>query len=65
MKINFDPLQIQEAHCIEPLEINMVEISEDFDMDAQEETGESKKNYVYPKVGEDFVNFIYHYKARD
>lgn len=43
----------------------MIVISGDFDMDAQEETSESKMNDVYPKPGDDLVNFIYSCKTRN
>ena len=35
MKINSNPLQVEEAGYVEPVEINMVEITEDFDMEAE------------------------------
>lgn len=41
MKIDYNPLQMADAHYMEPEEVNMVEVIDDFDM---------------TKVTEDFVN---------
>lgn len=41
MKIDFDPLQVADAHYTEPEEVNLVKVTDDFDMN---------------EVTEDFVN---------
>lgn len=50
MKINYDPLQVKDASCVEPVAINMVKIIEDFDMVDFEES-ENQIKAVFPKVG--------------
>lgn len=62
MKIDSDLLQVGEARYVEPVEINMVEIIEYFDMQAREEVVESNENQmqsVYPKTEEGLVNFLH------
>ena len=53
MKIDSDPLQAEEACYVEPVEINMGEITEDFDLEAEKKVVENNKNhmqFVYPKT---------------
>lgn len=46
MKIDFDPLQAREANYIEPLEVNIVEITKDFDMEAEDEAACGSENQI-------------------
>lgn len=38
MKVDLDPLQVEDASYMEPVAINMVKITKDFDMDEFEES---------------------------
>lgn len=63
MKIDFDPLQVGDTNYVEPVTINMVEITEDFDMDEIE--SENQIEVVYPKAGEGLLEFLHRCKAED
>lgn len=68
MNIDFDPLEVGEANYIKPLEVNMVEITEYLNMEAEDEVVKGSENQIksiYPKVGEDLSDFLYRYKAKD
>lgn len=68
LKIDFNPLQVGEARYVEPVEINMVKITEDFNMEAEKEVVESSENqmkYVYPRTEEDLVNFLRCFQAKE
>lgn len=64
LKIDLDPLQVEDASNVEPLAINMVEITEDFDMVESEES-ENQIEAAFPKAGEGLVEFLYRCKAED
>ncbi|XP_058764414.1 uncharacterized protein LOC131637862 [Vicia villosa] len=67
MKINADPLHQEEALFVDPIEINMVEITEYNDADMVEETSESPDvdlAKVYPRPYEDLVYFLYRCKNK-
>lgn len=64
MKIDYDPLQVRDASYMEHVTINMVEITEDFDM-AEFEESENQIEVVYPKANEGLAEFIYMCKAED
>ncbi|XP_050914692.1 uncharacterized protein LOC127129580 [Lathyrus oleraceus] len=67
MKINADPLHQEEALFMEPVEINMVEITEYDEADMLEQTGESPDidiAEVYPRADEDLVDFLYRCKNK-
>jgi hypothetical protein len=67
MKIDVDPLHQEEALFVEPVEINMVEITEYDEADMLEKTGESPDvdiAEVYPRADEDLVDFLYHCKNK-
>ena len=49
----YDPMQVEETHCVELAEINMVEITEDFDMEAKcgdVKRGEDHMKSIYPNL---------------
>lgn len=53
MKIDYDSLQVGETRYVEPVEINMVKITEYFDMDVKDEAMENSENQtqsIYPKL---------------
>lgn len=64
MKINYDPLQVGDANYVEPVVINMVEITVDFDMEEFKDS-ENHIEVVYPKVGEGLVEFLHRCKVED
>lgn len=67
MKIDVDPLHQEEALFVEPVEINMVEISEYDEADMLEKTDESPDvdiAEVYPRADEDLVDFLYRCKNK-
>ncbi|XP_050896814.1 uncharacterized protein LOC127103605 [Lathyrus oleraceus] len=67
MKIDTDPLHQEETLFVEPVEINMVEISEYDEADMLEETDESPDVDIaefYPKADEDLVDFLYRCKNK-
>lgn len=49
---------------MEPVVINMFEITKDFDMDEFEES-ENQIEAIFPKVSEGLVEFLYRRKAED
>lgn len=57
MKIDSDLLQVEDVGYVEQMEINSVEIIEDFDMDEFEDS-ESRIQVVYLKDGEGLVEFL-------
>ncbi|XP_050890358.1 uncharacterized protein LOC127095756 [Lathyrus oleraceus] len=62
MKIDADPLHQEEALFVEPVKINMVEITEYDEADMLKQTGESPDvdiAEVYPRADEDLVDFLY------
>lgn len=68
MNINSDPLQIEKARYVELVEVNMVKISEHFDIEIVDEAVESnkiQKKFVYPKVDESLVDFLHLYKSKE
>lgn len=68
MKIVSGPLQIEETHYVELVKINMVRVTKNFDMEAEEEADKSNKNNVnvfYPKVIDDLVNFLHRFKEKE
>lgn len=68
MKIVSDPLQVEEGRYVETMEINMVEITDDFDMEVEEEAVESSENqmkYGYAKTEEGMVGVLYRCKAKE
>ena len=68
MKIDTGPLRQEEALFLDPVEINMVEITEFPDDDMVEEgTGESPDvdlADVYPRPDEDLLEFLYRCKNK-
>lgn len=46
MKIDYDPAHVEETRYVEPVEINIVEITQDFDIKAEEEVIESNRNQM-------------------
>ena len=68
MKIDIDPLRQEEALFLDPIDINMVEITEFPDDNMVEEgTGESPDvglADVYPRPEEDLLDFLYHCKNK-
>ncbi|XP_050888952.1 uncharacterized protein LOC127094133 [Lathyrus oleraceus] len=67
MKIDVDPLHQEEALFVEPVEINMVEITEYDEANMLEQTGESPDvdiAEVYPRADEDLVDFLYRCKNK-
>lgn len=64
MKIDFDPLDVEDASYVEPVANNMVKITEDFDM-AEFEESENQIEVVFPKDGEGLVEFLYRCKFED
>ncbi|XP_050895910.1 uncharacterized protein LOC127102601 [Lathyrus oleraceus] len=67
MKIDVDPLHQEEALFVEPVEINMVEITEYDEANMLEKTGESPNAdiaEVYPRADEDLVDFLYRCKNK-
>ncbi|XP_050897107.1 uncharacterized protein LOC127103915 [Lathyrus oleraceus] len=67
MKINADPLHQEEALFVEPVEINMVEITEYDEADMLEQTCKSPDidiAEVYPRADEDLVDFLYRCKNK-
>ena len=62
MKIDSDSLQVGDADYVEPVAINMVQITKDFDM-AEFEDNENQIEAVYPKAGEGLVEFLHRCKA--
>ncbi|XP_050889704.1 uncharacterized protein LOC127094992 [Lathyrus oleraceus] len=67
MKIDVDPLHQEEALFVEPVEINMVEITEYDEANMLEQTGESPDvdiTEVYPRADEDLVDFLYRCKNK-
>lgn len=67
MKIDSDPLQI-EANYVELSEINMVEVTEDVDMEVKVEYGKNSEEYmkvVYPRVEEWLIDFLNRCKIKD
>lgn len=64
MKIDSDPLQVEDASYVEPIAIYMVEITEDFDM-AEFEEKENQIEVAFPKVSEGLVEFLYRCKVED
>lgn len=68
MNIDFDPLEVGEANYIEPLGVNMAEIPEYLNMEAEDEAvkgSEDQIKSIYVKAGEDLSDFLYRYKAKD
>ncbi|XP_050875202.1 uncharacterized protein LOC127078820 [Lathyrus oleraceus] len=67
MKIDVDPLHQEEALFVEPVEINMVEITEYDEANMLEQTGETPDvdiTEVYPRADEDLVDFLYRCKNK-
>lgn len=64
MKIDSDHSQVGYVIYVDPVTIDMVEITEDFDM-AEFEESENQIEVVYPKGGEGLVEFLYMCKAED
>ncbi|XP_050897190.1 uncharacterized protein LOC127104008 [Lathyrus oleraceus] len=67
MKIDANPLHQEEALFAEPVEINMVEITEYDEANMLEQTGESPdvdKAEVYLRTDEDLVDFLYRCKNK-
>ncbi|KAI5391464.1 hypothetical protein KIW84_076324 [Lathyrus oleraceus] len=67
MKIDADPLHQEEALFVEPVENNMVEITEYDEANMLEQTGESPDvdiTEVYPRADEDLVDFLYRCKNK-
>ncbi|KAI5404225.1 hypothetical protein KIW84_051394 [Lathyrus oleraceus] len=67
MKIDADPLHLEEALFVEPVEINMAEISEYDEANMVEQTGESLDvdiTEVYPRADEYLVDFLYRCKNK-
>lgn len=64
VKIDSDPLQVVDASYVEPVVVNMVEITEDFNMDEFEQS-ENQIEVVFPKAGESLVEFLYMCQADD
>lgn len=64
MKIDSDPLQVGDASYGEPMAINMVEITEDFNM-TEFENSENHIEVVFPKHDERLVKFLHRCKAED
>ncbi|KAI5425343.1 hypothetical protein KIW84_031225 [Lathyrus oleraceus] len=68
MKIDADPLHQEEALFVEPVEINMVEITEYDEAGMLEQTGENPDidiAEVYPRADEDLVDFLYRCKNKE
>lgn len=64
MNIDSDPLQVREAYVVEPIGINMVEIT-DFDMEAEDEAFKNNEiEVVYPRPVKVFLNFSTDAKSR-
>lgn len=62
MKIDSDLLQVEETSYVEPIEINMVKITEDFDMEVEDEALEGSENQIegfYPKANEGLFDFLH------
>lgn len=64
MKIGYDPLQVVDASYVDHAVVNMVEITEDFNMDEFEES-ENQIEVVYLKVGERLMEFLCRCPADD
>lgn len=64
MKIDSDPLHVVDVSYVELAAVNMVEITEDFNMDEFEESG-NKIEAVFPKAGESFLEFLYRCQVDD
>lgn len=61
MQIDSDPLKVEEAHFVKPLEIMMVNIGEGLDKDVEEVSMLGyieKMKVVYPKVEEELIDFL-------
>lgn len=56
MKIESDPLQVRDSNYVEPVTINMVEISEDFNM-AEFEESENHIKLCTQRLVKDLWNF--------
>lgn len=66
MKINSDLLQI-EVNYVKPIEINMVEVTDELDMEVEVEVGENieeKMKVVYPITEEKLIDFLNRYKLK-
>lgn len=57
-KIDCDPLQVVDASYVELAVVNMVEITEDFNMDEFEES-ENQIEVIFSKAGESLMGFLY------
>ena len=57
MKIDSYPLHVVDASYVEPAVVNMVEITEDFNMDEFEES-EYQIEAIFTKAGESLMGFL-------
>lgn len=68
MKIYYNPLQVEKASYVEPMETNMAEIIKDFDMEVKDGAFRGSENQievVCPKVGECLLDFLHRCKDKD
>lgn len=70
IKVNFDPMQTEDAHYVEPVEILMVEATKGFNMEVNKgeqisAIADSHMQTVYPQAEEGLIDFLERCKFND
>ena len=70
MKVDSDPMQTEDAHYVEPVEILMVETNEGFNMEVDKgeqisAISDFDMQIVCPQAEEGLIDFLEHYKLND